>query len=332
MSRGRLARLRSVDVREFWRGERSEFTGWLLQDENLLLLGETIGLDLDATAQDGGTDDTRLDLLCRDTASGQWVLVEAQIEGTSPEHLGRLLGQAASLNAPTVVWIAQSFAEEHRAALDWLNEITDSRYNFFGLEMELWQIADSPIAPKFNVVSRPNEWTKPSTATAGRFRAVTPTAAKELSQLEYWAVFRDYALREGRVLRPPKAYPQNWMGFAIGRSNFRLVASISSRRAAIAVALLLDGPDAKAHFHLLQVQQADIEAELGFSLVWREQPSKKESTIAFETADDPTDRNRWEIQHFWLLEHLEKLHTALSGRIKALDADEYPSSPGGDPP
>jgi hypothetical protein len=331
MSQGKLGRLRKIDVREFWHGDRAEFTAWLLRDENLLLLGETIGVDLEVAAQEDPAKEDGVELLCRDTVSGQWVLVEAQIEGTGPEHLGRLIGQAASLNTTTVVWIAQSFCEEQRAALDWLNEITDSRYNFFGLEMELWQIADSPIAPKFNVVSKPNEWTKALPGSAGRFRPSSPTAAKELSQLEYWALFRERALHEGSVLRPPKAYPQNWMGFAIGRSNFRLVASINARRGVLVVSLLMDGPDAKAHFHLLRARRREIEDELGFALEWREQPAKKESIIAAETAEDPSDRTHWEVQHQWLLAHLEKFHAAFSGRIKSLDADEYDREPSAAP-
>jgi len=323
MTRGKMARLTKVDVRELWGGSRAEFTAWLVQEENLLLLGETIGLDLELAGEDESTDDTLVDLLCRDTVSGLWVLVEAQLGETRPDRLGRLLGRAAGLNAPTVVWIASEFTEEHRAALDWLNEITDTRYAFFGLELELWQIADSPIAPKFNVVAKPNEWTKVLPVSAGRFRPSTPAAAKELSQLEYWALFREHALRQGTVLRPPKAYPQNSMGFAVGRSNFRLVASTHSGRGAISVSLVMDGPDAKAHFHLLQSQQPDIEEALGASLVWREQPRKKESVVAVETAEDPADRARWGAQHAWLLEHLEKFHAVFSHRIKALDADEY---------
>ena len=85
------------------------------------------------------------------------MLIENQLEGTDHRHLGQLLTYAAGLDAVTIVWLAERFTEEHRAALDWLNRVTDERITFFGLEIELWRIGDSLMAPKFNVVSKPND-------------------------------------------------------------------------------------------------------------------------------------------------------------------------------
>src|SRR5690606_7603008 len=75
-------------------------------------------------------------------------------------HLGQLLTYAAGLKAVTIVWIAQRFTEEHRAALDWLNEMTLESVNFLGLEIEVWRIGTSNMAPKFNIVCKPNAWVK----------------------------------------------------------------------------------------------------------------------------------------------------------------------------
>jgi hypothetical protein len=88
------------------------------------------------------------------------VLIENQLGRTDHTHLGQLLTYAAGLEAVTIVWIAQPITDEHRAALTWLNEITDERFRFFGLEIEAWRIGDSPPAPKFNVVVKPNDWTR----------------------------------------------------------------------------------------------------------------------------------------------------------------------------
>ena len=99
------------------------------------------------------------------TGSDAWVLIENQLERTDHTHLGQLLTYAAGLKAVTIVWIAHRFTDEHRATLDWLNEITDDRFNFFGLEVELWQIGESAVAPKFNAVCKPNDWSK--TVVAG---------------------------------------------------------------------------------------------------------------------------------------------------------------------
>jgi len=62
------------------------------------------------------------------------------------------------------------------------------RFNFLGLEVELWRIGDSPPAPKFNVVSKPNDWTRCVAYAASR---VELTPSKRL-QLSFWTDFRAY--------------------------------------------------------------------------------------------------------------------------------------------
>lgn len=132
MSAINLGRLHSVDLREAWASESSDFTPWLAQEENLKLLGETIGIELELESQETEVGPFRADILCKDTATDNWVLIENQLERTDHSHLGQLLTYAAGLNAVTIVWIAQRFTEEHRAALDWLNEHTDGNINLLG--------------------------------------------------------------------------------------------------------------------------------------------------------------------------------------------------------
>ena len=103
------------------------------QEANLALLGDAVGLELELEAQEKYVGPFRADILCKDTLNGSWVLVENQLERTDHSHLGQLMTYAAGLDAVTIVWIAESFAEEHRAALDWLNEITDEHINFLRL-------------------------------------------------------------------------------------------------------------------------------------------------------------------------------------------------------
>jgi hypothetical protein len=150
MAIAKLAHLEQVDLREVWQNEAGDFTPWLAQEENLKLLGDTIGIGLELEAQEKDVGPFRADILCKDTATANWVLIENQLEQTDHKHLGQLLTYGAGLKAVTVVWIAEKFTEEHRAALDWLNEITSEQFSFFGLEIELWRIAGSPVAPKFN--------------------------------------------------------------------------------------------------------------------------------------------------------------------------------------
>src|SRR5207244_6039820 len=135
----------------------SDFTPWLAKPENLELLGETLGIELEPDSEEVAVGPFWADIVCRDTATGGKIVIENQVEKTDHVHLGQILTYVAGVGAQIVVWIASKFTEEHRAALDWLNEHTTEEISFFGLEVELWRIGSSPAAPKFNVVSKPNE-------------------------------------------------------------------------------------------------------------------------------------------------------------------------------
>lgn len=118
MTKPELSRLRPVDLRTVWQDESADFTPWLAQDENLTLLGEALGIDLLLVSTEKSVGPFYADILCRNRANDQPVLIENQLECTDHRHLGQIITYAAGLAASTVVWIAGHFVEEHRAALD----------------------------------------------------------------------------------------------------------------------------------------------------------------------------------------------------------------------
>ena len=178
-----LGRLERVELREVWTTEDQDFTPWLAQETNLAVLSETLNMELVTEGIEQGVGPFRADILCQDTQDDSLVLIENQLERTDHTHLGQLLTYAAGLQTVTIIWVAATFTDEHRAALDWLNEITDNRFRFFGLEIELWRIGDSPAAPKFNVVSKPNEWTR-SVSKASRHRRFTDLTERNLGIIQ----------------------------------------------------------------------------------------------------------------------------------------------------
>lgn len=314
-----LGRLMKIDLRDVWSKEAGDFTPWLALEENLTLVGETIGLELELEAQEKNVGPFRADLLCKDTATGSWVLIENQLERTDHAHLGQLLTYAAGLNAVTIVWVASRFAEDHRAALDWLNEVTGSNINFFGLEIELWRIGESQVAPKFNMASKPNDWTK-STGGQGPGPTTSLTDTKLLQQ-EYWTTLREYMIENNSNVKPTKPAPQHWMNFAIGRSYFQLQSFANTKENRIAIGLTMTGPEAKPHFHLLSQEREEIEQEFGETLEWLELPERKESRIMLhDKKADPNNRDDWPAQHTWLSEKLETFDSVFRSRVKQLDA------------
>ena len=321
-----LGRLEKVELRDVWKTEAQHFTPWLAREENLTLLGDTIGHDLELEAVEKNVGPFRADILCRDTTSNALVLVENQVERTDHTHLGQLLTYAAGLNTVTIVWIAKRFTDEHRAALDWLNEITGDEVNFFGIEVELWRIGDSAIAPKFNMVSKPNEWTKGKGRTSHFSGEEQLTPTKQL-QLEYWRKFREYVLETSTIMKPQKPAPCHWMNFSIGTSRAYPHVLLNSRDSLISIRLQINkSQDRIAIFRLLLQEKTSIENEVGSALDWEELPEKHTSYISLRKSNsDPTNKRNWPDQQKWMLEKLEKFRSVFGARIKTMDVSDWKS-------
>jgi len=275
-------------------------------------------MELELVAQEQFVGPYRADILCKDTLTGHYVLIENQLEKTDHNHLGQILTYAAGLSAKAIVWVSSTFTDEHRAALDWMNEITAEDYGFFGLEIELWKIGDSMSAPKFNVVSRPNDWRK-SVADTPNLGKLSDT---KLLYQGYWSGFRDFLSgRKGTVLRSQKPLPQHWTNLAIGRSGFWMaaVASIEKQRIGAEVNIQPKDINPKSAFASLLADKDEIEQKLGFAVEWQELPDAKSSKIAVLMQDvDVASEDSWPSQFAWLADKLEKFHDVLGPRIKKL--------------
>lgn len=313
----KLDRMRQVSLRQVWSHEAYNFTNWLSKAENIELLAEAIELDgLTVENAEVPVGTFRADLVCTEEGTGKRVVIENQLEITDHDHLGKVLLYTAGLKASIVVWIAESFREEHRAALDWLNANTGEDFDFFGLQIELWQIGDSDVAPRFNIISKPNEWSK------RRFEAAheqgSQSEAKQL-QLEFWQAFKLFVVEKSKILRPRKPRPQHWTTYAIGGSEFGLTAYVDTTKKVIRVSLVIRGENAKTYFKLLEKEKAQIESEIGDPLDWRELPDGIYSTIDLRLSADIAEKSQWSVQQTWLCTKLEAFHKAFAQRIKSLD-------------
>lgn len=306
MSTKPLGRLQKVDLRDAWSSESSDFTPWLAQEENLNLLGDAIGIELELASQEKDVGPFRADILCKDTATDNWVLIENQLERTDHSHLGQLLTYAAGLNAVTIVWIAERFTEEHRATLDWL----------------VWRIGDSPIAPKFNIISQPNDWARTvQQAAAGS----TEISVHKQLQLKFWTAFKQYMEAEGSFVRCQKPLPQHWSNHAIGRSGVHLASIVSLwnsetgvKGPEIRAELYLHGPSAKQEFAALEKQSEKIENALGFPLTWHNPENKAMCRFYTRQNADFLNEDLWPQYFEWLRHRLETMHKVFAPIVKDL--------------
>ena len=234
------------------------------------------------------------------------------MEKTDHDHLGKILTYSAGLNAKTVIWIAKEFRDEHRAALDQLNEITNEDFSFFGVEIKLWQIANSKPAPRFEIVIKPNNW-NPSQIPLNDWKT------------EFWTKLNEH-FRETNLnynIRIPGS--KNTVHFGIGNPGvFSLEAVLSQKKKRIGIRLALKGGFSKAYFNLLNEQQENIEEEFGEKLEWEELPHLKTSIVALYKNDtDPQDKNDWKNQDYWIASKLTNFDKVFRERLLELEPTDW---------
>jgi len=291
MSSKSFGRLESVELREYWQREDTHFTPWLARPENIALLGEAIGLELEVLAQEKAVGPFRADIIAQDARSGAQVLIENQLETTDHGHLGQLLTYACGLDAVYIVWIARTFNEEHRATLDWLNEITGEGFHFFGIEIELWRIADSPAAPKFNLVSKPNEWTKSVKAAV----ASGGGPSSELMELwaDFWSGFAAWAVDHAPGFEVPGGGRTSFLRYLVEPTDCHVFSSLVVRSDDTMVGLTLWGDRTTSRYRALQARKAEIEAQVGGELVWTLLDGGKKAYVTWHLPKKVSDRSTW---------------------------------------
>lgn len=311
-----LARLERLTLRAAWKHEAGEFTAWLAQDENLQLLADALGLpELALVATEHPVGDFKVDILCTDD-TGE-VIIENQLEKTNHTHLGQIITYAAGVGAKKVVWVAESFRPEHVAALEFLNQNTTGDLNFFAVEIELWRIADSPMAPSFNVVVKPNDWSKAGRESARAAATTTPT--KQLQQ-QFWTAVVEYIESNKIVARPQKPLPAHWLNSnPLGRSGFHIVSTVNARENRIAVEVYISHEQSKESFQKLLAQRQQIEAELGFTMDWQELPGRHACRILVSRPDSElSNQDAWPTYCAWLADKIVKLSAVFRPRVKEI--------------
>ena len=151
-----LGNLEQVDLRQAWPHEARSFTPWL--SENIEMLSSVIGIPLEIEGQEVAVEQFSADILARNPRDDSRVLIENQLEQSDHGHIGQIMTYLAGLDVNTVIWIAAGFREPHLSAIRWLNDHTIEPFAFFAIKLSIVRIADSPMAPVFEVVVKPNTW------------------------------------------------------------------------------------------------------------------------------------------------------------------------------
>ena len=156
-----LSRIEEItDLRTVWPNEAIDFTSWLSQEDNISLLADAIGIDITVNETKSSVGYFNVDIFASETCTDRKIIIENQLEDTNYDNLGKLITGAAGKSADTIIWVVKHAREEHKAAIEWLNNHTDDKISFFLCEIKLYRIGDSKLAVKFEVIEKPNDWAK----------------------------------------------------------------------------------------------------------------------------------------------------------------------------
>ena len=312
-----LGTIEKVDIKAVWPAEDVDFTPWL--GENLDKLGAELGMDLELVETEAEVGTFKLDVRAHDANTKGEVVIENQFGPTNHSHLGQLLTYASGFNAQAVVWIAESFRDEHKEALDFLNHRTGEDTQFFGVEIETWKIGDSLPAPHFNVVATPNEWRKQGVI---RTQSSGNTSERGERYRAFFQVLIDILRQEHNFTNARKAQSGNWRYFSAGHAQrVQYGATLASENRA-RVELYIDNGDKdwnKGLFDQLIEVRTDIESECEEPLEWERLETARASRIAVYTngsIDDPEERLA-EIRE-WMVERLLKFKEVFGPRLAEL--------------
>lgn len=268
-----IGKLEEVDIRELWKHEQYDFSEWLSKKENIENLNDILGLTLVDISKETYVGSYRCDLFAKDEATGIKVIIENQLEMSNHDHLGKIITYASGLDAKVVVWIVKEAREEHRSAIEWLNNNTNSNINFFLIEIHAYKIGNSDNAPMFQVIEQPNDFIKNNKSTNSN-----DTMNKSQSQrLEFWNQFNNVLVERGKPFNVRKATTDHWYNVAIGTSDAHIDITLVNKDSVIGVELYIT--DNKELFDKLYQRKDEIENDLGFKLDWRRLNNSKASRI-----------------------------------------------------
>lgn len=291
----RLGKMKRInDLRSVWPHEANDFTKWLAEESNLQILSESVDIDITLEERESSVGDFNVDIYAREEGSGRKIIIENQLEDTNHDHLGKIITYASGKGAEVIIWIVKRARDEHRQAIEWLNQHTDSEIAFFLVEIELWQIDSSALAPKFNVVEKPNDWAKSMKAVEGK-------SDTEKLKLEFWQAFVN-CMRENEEyknnfsFRKPAA--QHWYTLAIGHRTCSVDLLINTQKRNIGAEIYIRGD--KDTFERFKEKKEAFETKLGKGIDWNE--AKKDCNIVVRKELDIKDRTKWEEAFKWFVE------------------------------
>ena len=295
-----LGTLVEVPLKDLWPGETTHFTPWL--SENLAVLGDRLDLELELLSTEADAGDFSADIVAMDVSTNRRVVIENQFGSSDHRHLGQILTYSSVLNASLVVWVAETIRQEHRSAVDFLNQNLRQGLRIYAVEAKVVRIDDSKPALRLDVVCAPTDMpvaeVSKDSDTRERYRA-------------YFQALIDDLRTQHKFTNAKVGQPQNWYTFASEDSKtFKYSTSFANDGRVRAEIYIDTGDKAKneAIFDWLHARSGEIEAKFGTELAWEKLESKRSCRVAtYRDGDIDVDSEVLSEIRAWAIAQLLKL-------------------------
>ncbi len=304
-----LGKLQKVDLRSVWKHEATDFSAWLVQPENLDVLAEQLGIEIEPIGTEVSVGRFKIDILAKEPNTNEQIIIENQLEPTNHDHLGKVITYAAGIDAKYLIWIVKDVLPEHLKAIEWLNEHLDESIRCFLIRIEVWQIGDSKPAPRFEIISVKNDWVA-SIKKATSSNGLSPLQVK---QFDFWTSFHEYLLVRDPQLKHHKAAAQHWMTFSMGNYLAHIAVTINTVKNRLGTELYIS--DNKTFYSYLRDNEDELLSSFNSQLDWFEANIASGFRV-FNTVDDVFNESRKTEYFEWLYENVLKFKKILTPYIQ----------------
>jgi len=305
----KLSKITKVNPREVWAHEAQDFTKWLAAEENISLLSDELQIQFENVRVESAAGRYFVDIVADAADNGGKVIIENQLETTNHRHLGQLITYASAFDAKFILWVVTDFNEEHKQAIDWLNRNISENTNFFLVQVEVYRIDDSRPAPKFSVISEPNNWGRVMKSSVSG----SEVSETKLLQHEFWEQLIGVGRKNSELSFGSKARPQHWYNLSFGTSRAHIVLTTNTQKGLIGCEIYIRND--KPLFDALEAHKQEIESEIGLKLNWLRRDEATACRILANTQIDVTNRNNWQQANDWLIQSADSFARVFSKRI-----------------
>lgn len=307
----KIGKLQEVEIRDLWHHEQYDFSAWLVKDDNIALLNEKLGLTLVDINTEAYVGAYRCDIVAVDETTGIKVIIDNQLENSNHDHLGKIITYASGLDAKVIVWIVKEARDEHRSAIEWLNNNTSKDINFFLIELHAYKIGDSDPAPMFQIIEQPNDFIKESKNN----KSADAMNKRQSERVEFWTMFNEHIINRGKPFSVRKATTDHWYDIAIGTSAAHISVTLVNKDSFVGVELYINSN--KALFDKLYEDREEIEKQLGFKMDWQRLDTAKASRILYRINGlNFDDHSNYDALIDEAIDKVIKMKTVFQDRVK----------------